>query len=382
MAVSDTLRNLLGYETFKVVKVTDLRLGILYRCFQVAIAIYILSEIFTKSLYLNKEPPVPGAVRITLQAPDNLVTPSYCNGTTPCTFWIQFPSDGAGVAFFTTRASVTNFPNQPGCNPFNVASPTSQCLVKTKNNPNNITVMPVSYIADIEDYTVMIEHSVRGSSTSIALRNGLMNGALCSPNGQNCKTVTNASRTAANPSADGDIYTIRDILAAAGADLDAPSTAPGANKAAGETYRSSGIVIVIIIEYQNVRFKLDQIEYKYLPQIIDGNEYKAVENVYNTTDGSYTVIDRHGIRLVFQQHGTIGQFGFVALLTNLVASFALFKLAELIVEIFMLRFHPDKREYEKAKYDDVDTVLEEKYKDGSVEKSKNSIDEPSDSRIA
>ncbi|CAG8536195.1 1082_t:CDS:10, partial [Cetraspora pellucida] len=364
MAIMDTFRNLLGYETFKVVKVTDLKLGILYRCFQIAIAIYILSEIFTKSLYLYKEPPVPGAVRITLQAPNELVTPDYCNGTTPCTFWIQFPSDGAGVAFFTTRASVTNFLNQAGCDSFNVASPTSQCLVKTKNNPNNRTIMPKSYIADIENYTVMIEHSVRGSSTSIALRNGVMNGALCSSNGKNCIAVTNASRTEANPRADGDIYSIKDILTAAGANLDALSTAPGADKAAGETYRSSGIVIVVIIEYKNVQFKLDQIEYKYLPQVIDGNEYKAVENIHNTTDGSYTVIERHGIRLVFQQHGTIGQFQFVALLTNLVASFALFKLAELLVEIFMLRFHPDKSEYEKAKYDDVNAVLEEKYKEG------------------
>ncbi|CAG8756898.1 18170_t:CDS:2, partial [Racocetra fulgida] len=73
-----------------------------------------------------------------------------------------------------------------------------------------------------------------------------------------------------------------------------PSTAPGANKAESETYRSSGIVIVIIIEYTNVRLKLDQISYKYLPQVIDGNEYKAVENLYNITDGSLTTIDRHG----------------------------------------------------------------------------------------
>ncbi|CAG8818587.1 14788_t:CDS:2, partial [Racocetra fulgida] len=103
------------------------------------------------------EPPVPGAVRITLQAPSTLTTPSYCNGSLPCTFWssnqIQYPSDSAGVAFFTTRAAVTNFPNQPGCNPFNVASPTSQCLVNTRNNPNNITLLPKSYIADIENYT-------------------------------------------------------------------------------------------------------------------------------------------------------------------------------------------------------------------------------------
>ncbi|CAG8651514.1 15424_t:CDS:2, partial [Racocetra fulgida] len=111
---------------------------------------------------------------------------------------------------------------------------------------------------------------------------------------QQASNILIIKQMALNPNADGDIFTIREILEAARADLDAPSTAPGADKAAGETYRSSGIVIVIIIEYENVRFKLDQIAYKYLPQVIDGNEYKAVENVYNSTDSSITVIDRHG----------------------------------------------------------------------------------------
>ncbi|CAG8622267.1 7221_t:CDS:2, partial [Dentiscutata heterogama] len=291
------------------------------------------------------EPPVPGAVRISLKEPNNFVVPSYCNGTTPCTFWganeIQFPSDGAGVAFITTRASVINYPNQPGCNPLRVSLPTDPCFFKSTNN--NVTIVPKSYIGDIEDYTVR-------EATSIALRNGVMDGELVSFNGTTIRKITNATRMAENPSADGDIFTIQEILTAAGADLDAPSTAPGANKAAGETYRSSGIVIVIVIEYKNVQFKKNQIAYKYLPQVIDGNEYKAVENIYNATDGSITLIDRHGIRLVFQEHGTIGEFQFVALLTALVASFALFKIAEFLVELIMLKVVPERYRYQEAKY--------------------------------
>ena len=102
-----------------------------------------------------------------------------------------------------------------------------------------------------------------------------------------------------------------DLLTAAGANLDAPSTAPGANGTNGETYRSSGIVIVIVIEYKNVQFEKDKFAYVYLPRVIDGNEYKAVESLYQS-DGSYILKERHGIRLVFQQHGEIGKFSFIS----------------------------------------------------------------------
>ncbi|RIB27320.1 hypothetical protein C2G38_2029471 [Gigaspora rosea] len=234
---------------------------------------------------------------------------------------VQYPSDGSNFAFFTTRASILHYSNQPGCNSLRVSSPADPCFFKPTNN--NVTILPKSYIADIEDYTVMIEHSIRGHATSIAIRNGVMDGELVSFNGTTIRKITNATRMASNPYAAGDIFTVQEILTAAGANLDAPSTAPGANKAAGETFRSSGIVIVIIIEYKNVAFKKDTLSYRYLPQVIDGNEYKVVENIYNTTDGSFTFIDRHGIRLVFQQHGTIGEFQFIALLTSLIASLAL-----------------------------------------------------------
>ena len=140
------------------------------------------------------------------------------------------------------------------------------------------------------------------------------------------------------------------LLTAAGANLDALSTAPGANGTTGETYRSSGIIIVIVIEYKNVQFEKDKFAYVYLPRVIDGNEYKAVESLYQS-DGSYILKERHGIRLVFQQHGEIGEFSFISLLTNIVAAFALFKVATIVVEILMLNIVPEKRVYEKAKFE-------------------------------
>ncbi|CAG8674536.1 9378_t:CDS:2, partial [Racocetra fulgida] len=61
----------------------------------------------------------------------------------------------------------------------------------------------------------MIEHSIRGKATSIALRNGLMDGELLSSDGKSLRTITNATRMAMNPNADGDIFTIQELLTAA-----------------------------------------------------------------------------------------------------------------------------------------------------------------------
>ncbi|CAB4477496.1 hypothetical protein RhiirA5_352707 [Rhizophagus irregularis] len=346
------LDELFAYETFKIVKVKDRRLGILYRVFQVAILAYILFTIFNDESYLKKEPPIPGAIRITLQAPNTFTNQPYCTGgDLPCVYWganeIQYPSDGAGFAFFTTRATVTSYP--PGtCNFLTASSPNDPCVFNPITNPSNV-IVPKSYIGDIESHTVMIEHSIRGKVNSISLRNGVMDGVLKDSNGNTIKRISNATRTLTDPKANGDIFTVKELLDAAGVDLDGPSFAPGA--APGEINRSSGIVIVIAIDYANVKLKLDEIKYTYRPQLINGAEYKATENIYNP-DGSYTIKDRHGIRFVFQQIGQIGSFNAVSLLTNLVAALALFKVATTLVELLMLHVLPQKEHYGTFKYEE------------------------------
>ncbi|CAG8800226.1 21672_t:CDS:2 [Gigaspora margarita] len=325
-----------------------------------------------------KELPVPGAIRTTLKEPDNVGSPSYCTEKIPCVYWnanqrkfrslndinslvnliqyysVQYPSDGAGFAFFTTRLSITHYPTLSGCSFLNATSLSDNCFFKS----NATTILPKSYIAGIENYTVMVEHSIRGSATSIALRSGVMDGELMSFDGKSLRTITNATRMASNPNADGDIFTVQELLTAAGANLDSPSTAPGADKSANESYRSSGIVIIIVIEYRNVPYKTDVISYKYLPRIIDGNEYKVFESVYNVADGSYTILDRHGIRFIFQQHGSIGEFDLITLLTSIVASFALFGGAKIIVETIMLNLSTNRKDYKDAKYKHLDRDLE------------------------
>ena len=274
---------------------------------------------------------------------------------------VQYPPDGAGVAFVTTRAIVRRYVPPTGCNFLTPSTPTDPCIFNENMSPTQ-TITNESYIGDIEDYTLMIEHSIRGRATSIALRNGIMDGKLMFSDGKTVfKEWTSATRMKDNPNADGDIIKVSELLQAAGADLEAPSTAPGAKS--GEQYRSSGIVIVIVIEYRNVKLKKDKFSYKYLPRMIEGNEYKVVESLYQA-DGSYILKDRHGIRFVFAQHGEIGEFSFIALLENIVAGFALFELATILVEIIMLKFLPEKDIYEDAKYEETNDLDELRKRSG------------------
>ena len=259
------------------------------------------------------------------------------------------------MAFITTRATVKSYTPPTGCNFLTPDTPSDPCIFDENKTPAQ-TLTNESYIGDIEDYTLMIEHSVRGRATSVAVRNGQMDGKLMSSNG---KTVIKEwTKTNEDPR---DIVKVSDLLLAAGTDLEAPSTDPGAQN--GESYRSSGIVIIVVIEYRNVKLKKDKFSYKYLPRMIEGNEYKVVESLYQA-DGSYILKDRHGIRFVFAQHGEIGEFSFIALLENIVAGFALFKLATILVEIIMLKFLPEKDIYEDAKYEETNDLHELRKRSG------------------
>ncbi|KAK9763754.1 hypothetical protein K7432_009303 [Basidiobolus ranarum] len=345
------LDDMLGYDTFKVVHVRDRRLGFTFHGFQAAIFAYIIYSVIHNQLYLKKEAPVPGAIRVSLLEPaGDLQNSTYCQQK-PCVYWganqILFNPGAQGVSFLTTRISTKIFPAQAGCN--SILSTTPGC----RYNLPKPTESPEYYISDLERFTLMIEHSVRGTSTGISVRNGEMKGRLLITKDNNpfYNNETELSFTPQNrpPRVPGDIITVAKLLRASGANLDAPSDAPGADQANGESYRSSGIVLSVVIQYDNDGN--DKFKYSYSANYIKGNEYKIEETIYNPTDGSYTEFNRHGIRIVFSQTGNIGKFDFMSLLTNLVASIALLKTASLLVEIFMLKFLPQRKMYYEAKYE-------------------------------
>ncbi|KAF9362609.1 cytochrome c oxidase subunit 1 [Mortierella sp. NVP85] len=355
-----------SYETFKVLRVRDRRLGGIYRLFQATILIYITTTIVYQQRYLKTENIINGAVRISLKAPsDGIVTSSYCKPPRqPCLYWSEndiLYQPGVDGALITTRAKVTtygpfinhtvnqcdaNMPTVRGCDPYKAPS-----TVK----------LPVSLVTDVERYTIMLEHSIRGEASGIQLRSGnMVSGVLRHyKTGEVLRTFTDQSRyvtpVSNNTSTDktvrlaGDVMTVGEFLGASGVNLDEISTAPSAS--VGETVRSAGVVIIVVIKYAAQGWNPNLISYEYLPKAISDQEYKVIETIRDFRDGSFVEINRHGIRIVFSQTGQLGQFSLMALLTNLVAAVALFKVANIIVELMMLRIHPQKKVYVRAKFE-------------------------------
>jgi hypothetical protein len=106
----------------------------------------------------------------------------------------------------------------------------------------------------------------------------------------------------------------------------------------------------VVIDYQNqVRYP-NQIKYGYWPSVIPGAEYKVLEVIRNP-DNTVTEINRHGVKIVFQQTGSIGHFDMITLLINLVSAIALLKVASIIVEVLMLRFLPERKIYQSFKFE-------------------------------
>ncbi|KAJ1558006.1 P2X purinoceptor 2 [Nowakowskiella sp. JEL0078] len=129
--------------------------------------------------------------------------------------------------------------------------------------------------------------------------------------------------------------------------LNNSSDAPNANG----SYRSSGLVLSVPIFYSNRLSDPTQLKYQYIPAKLDKTEYKIVQSIRNP-DNTTTFYNRHGVRFVFTQTGTIGIFDFQSLLVNLVAALALTKLASMVVELMMLYILPRRNFYNDVKFDE------------------------------
>ncbi|KAI8055994.1 hypothetical protein BDF22DRAFT_673168 [Syncephalis plumigaleata] len=321
------LDDILAYDTFKVVHVRDRRLGGLYWFFNITVFAYVIFNIVMDQKYNIKEAPVPGSIRISLQEPEGgIKTPDYCRLTQGCTYLaanqIIYPQGNDREVFITTRISRTIYTLPAGCDTGLPSRPECMYTRGTKNATR------ISYVADVENYTLMIEHSIRGKLTAVSERSGLLKGTLYESSdtvGGKARVIKRFLNETTEPDVDGDIISLGELMSAAKLTLDAPSYAPGANRANGETQRSAGAVVVVVIDYQNqVRYP-SQIKYGYWPSVIPGAEYKVLEVIRNP-DNTVTEINRHGVKIVFQQSGTIGHFDPLTLLVNLVSAIALLKM--------------------------------------------------------
>ncbi|KAJ2998804.1 cytochrome c oxidase subunit 1 [Globomyces sp. JEL0801] len=317
--------------------------------------------------YLDKAPPVAGSVRTSLRMPPNLPVPSYCTpgpfNPDGCLFWspeqIAYPFIGElNTLFITTRVSIYNASAKPDCS---FLSPTSQACTPPSISELRST-RKTYYIANVEAMTMQIDHSVRtqgsfkfGQSIFTVVPAKNMIGTLQNVCPEKAPIVYENPfdqnyRESKPFNTSLDVIPLQKFLDYSTCesetfDFNVESNADGA--ASKETVRSAGFIVSVPINYANRQSNNAQLKYQYLPSIIGGSEMKLTQQQFNS-DGSITYLDRHGIRLVFAQTGSI--------VLNLVAALAMVKVATLIVDSMMLYLLPKKETYKKAKFDETEDL--------------------------
>ena len=127
-----------------------------------------------------------------------------------------------------------------------------------------------------------------------------------------------------------------------------PITSLRSNLCTRNSIRYDGAVFLVMIRYETPKLTVSDMGYEYNVRYIDQAEYKLITKVNDGTTVTY--LNRHGIRILFVQTGFITRFSFVELLKTLVAGVALFAVASIVVEKFIMKVLPSKHVYENYKY--------------------------------
>ena len=360
--------DVLSYQTPRLARIKDWRLGALSLLLTVSALIYIVVfTIIIQQRYRLRAVDLSGSVRLQLRAPAPAFrsapgSSAYC-AELPCRYLDQYDavplSLEAGAIFLSTRVGVQNFTSnasavcggaqlQPSCDYAAAAAP------------------ELFYVAGAELFTLLIDH---GFSTELGIGAAAANisgsivdvsGTVLDPcadysaRGFACDTGVKVGRVGLGP----DILPMATVLRAAGiSSLDDPL--PGLE----ESMRSSGVLLLLTIEYSNyvtgtLSYSENVITYQYKVAQVPGVEFKAEQVLPEPGVGtapSRVIVNRHGIRLVVKQSGNIGKFDFATLIISLTASLGLLAVVTLVVDCLATRVLPFRAIYQGYKvYDSVD----------------------------
>ncbi|KAK5577332.1 hypothetical protein RB653_002273 [Dictyostelium firmibasis] len=335
--------SILAYNTIKIVRIRDKRLGILHLCFIVIIVLYVVvySAIYKKG-YLSTEEPV-GSIRTSLWSPNTFkANQVYCkNNTEPypykkleCVYYddalVGYPiGDDVG---FTASSRMKISEQKSNCS---LTDPT--CKFYTNSSVN-------VYLADIESFTVLIDHTMYAPLSQIQFNGDDLSGYILDQNGNEIQIneTVNVIGIEGRP----DVLELGKILEFGGIDLDGPSMINSSN-----SIRYDGCVLFVFIEYSNTfSYDLNKIKYVYSIKKVDDTGYDIPEAIILDNPNSRLYYKRHAIRLIFIQTGLIGSFNFQSLLLTLVSGLGLLTVSTLIVDQLAIRFLPQRKSYSSFKF--------------------------------
>ena len=351
----------LSYSTLRVVRIKDWRLGLSHLVLQAAVCAYLLFyTIVFAQRYRRLAPDVVGSTRLSLRAPAAAYARppaalAYCGAATPGTPGIapacRYLDEVGAVAPFlepgamlaTSRVTETAQTMAAGAACANASLPA--CVWSTV--PGSAVVY---FVAELEMFTLLLDHTMSASSVGVARTAAQMAGRLVDAAGATldpCDDYTDQGWTCdpavkvGRVGAGADILPLRSLLRAAGvASLD--DVVPALN----ETRRYAGMVLVVTIEYSNFwlstrSWSEKDVSYVYSVRSVDDAEFKAEESEAGEGGpGTRLIRDRHGLRLVIKQSGTVGTFDFATLLITLTSGLGLLAVTTLIVDLLATRLLP------------------------------------------
>jgi hypothetical protein len=199
------------------------------------------------------------------------------------------------------------------------------------------------FIADIEHFTLLIDHTVYAPTVGIQENAKSLPGSMKFSNGSTMHL--NGPIDFIGQKGEPDIVQLSTLLLAAGINsLDDESLVN-----ASSTMRNDGIVLMIFIEYSNTNtYNLNDLSYSYEPYIITNTKFKSVEPLLG--DNSRQIINRHGIRMIFIQDGLLGKFDVQVMLLTFVTGLGLLTVSTVIVDVIALYLLPQKKVYNEYKF--------------------------------
>jgi hypothetical protein len=242
---------------------------------------------------------------------------------------------------------------------------TANCWGNDKKKGNHCWAQRTYFVPQIEEFTLLLDHAVR-TNNGVSAAGSEMFGQLKYCNGS--EVVPNFT-----PNGLG-YYTVKDLLAGAtigsadptpstcGLNLDDPSVVAGSYSSA----RYDGIVLQIQLDYSNSKpwsgiLPNGKVDYVLTTSIVNNTKSKIEEEIWYDYPNNRITRNRHGIKIIVIQSGSLGSFSTSALLTTVTSSLALLAVATTGVDFLAMYVLARKGIYKQAKYENVnEKYLEQK----------------------
>jgi len=341
-----------AYETPRVARIKDRRLGLLWYGGVILIIGYIVGyALLYDKEYLRLQVPV-GAVRLSAMSPhsnnNSYVNPTpdqlpYCYTDShptygkyknyPCLYFDEdlavFPIGENDAISLTTR--LTNYSNDlPGCSVYD-----STCFYLSSPADDN-------YIANVESFTIMIDHSIYADEVNINVAGTSIPGSIIYT--QNKTDMQLSAPDVVGKLGSPDILTVGTLLRSAGIDLD------GESFTANRTFRYDGLTLLVFIKYSNTyTYNTKKIRYKY-EVVAQQTKFKVQQAIYTKNQASILEWNRHGLKFIFIQTGNLGKFDFSVLLLTFVSGIGMIAICSVTVDLVATKLFPQKEIYYKYKY--------------------------------